>query len=143
MPQLKRPSVAPVFIAGIALLALALAFTQPRSATLSQESCRPSNLSAANWRTDFCRSQVDFSEILVGHPMKDGIPSVTDPVMESLEAASAWLSERSPVIAIEINGEARAYPLAILMWHEIANDEIAGRAGCRHFLPALQQLDRL
>jgi Protein of unknown function (DUF3179) len=30
------------------------------------------------------------------------------------------------VLALEINGDARAYPLAILMWHEIANDVVGG-----------------
>ena len=44
-----------------------------------QESCRAGNLSTANWNTDFCNSQVDFGEILVGNPTKNGIPSVTDP----------------------------------------------------------------
>ena len=46
--------------------------------------------------------------------------------MESVESAREWLVDRSPVIALEIEDQARAYPLAILMWHEIANDEIAG-----------------
>ena len=86
--------------------------------------CAPSNLRTANWSTDFCQSVVDFDEILVGNPVKNGIPSVTDPAMESVAAAADWLSERSPVIAVELDDEARAYPLAILMWHEIANDVI-------------------
>ena len=30
------------------------------------------------------------------------------------------------MVALEINGEAKAYPLAILTWHEIANDEVGG-----------------
>ena len=89
-------------------------------------SCDPSNLSTNNWSTDFCNSIVDFAEIMVGNPVKDGIPSVTNPRMESVAEASDWLSERSPVIAVEMDGEARAYPQAILMWHEIANDEIDG-----------------
>ena len=97
--------------------------------------CSPSNLRTVNWSTDFCQSEVDFTEILVGNPAKDGIPSVTDPALESIESAAEWLSQRSPVIAVEIEGEARAYPLAILMWHEIANDEIAGRPIAVTFCP--------
>ncbi|MCY3779003.1 MAG: DUF3179 domain-containing protein [Chloroflexi bacterium] len=91
----------------------------------SENECRPSNLRTDNWSTDFCQSAVDFEEILVGNPVKNGIPSVTSPAMESVEAAAGWLSDRSPVIAVEVGEEARAYPLAILMWHEIANDVIA------------------
>ncbi len=91
-----------------------------------QESCNPSHLRTVNWSTDFCNSVVDFEEILVGNPTKDGIPSLTEPNMEPVSEAAAWLSDRSPVIALEMDGEARAYPQAVLMWHEIANDEIAG-----------------
>lgn len=107
--------VSSVFLLGVALIAGA-----------DDNDCSPSNLRTVNWTTDFCQSQVDFTEILVGNPVKDGIPSVTDPLMESIASASEWLSQRSPVIAVDIDGEARAYPLAILMWHEIANDEVAG-----------------
>ncbi|MCY3916672.1 MAG: DUF3179 domain-containing protein [Chloroflexi bacterium] len=135
MLKLMRPRSAPL-IAGI-LFALAgfLALNATPAPARSQDDCRPANLNTANWATDFCNSIVDFSEILVGHPVKGGIPSVTDPAMETVPEASAWLSDRSPVIAVEIEDEARAYPLAILMWHEIANDEIAGRPVAVTFCP--------
>ena len=34
--------------------------------------------------------------------------------------------KEEPVIVLEIDGEAKAYPLRILIWHEIVNDELAG-----------------
>jgi len=83
-------------------------------------------VSTAGWRTDFTRSNVDLGEIIGGGPGKDGIPAVDEPRFESIEAASTWLSDQAPVIALELEGEARAYPLAILIWHEIVNDTIAG-----------------
>ncbi|MCY3833243.1 MAG: DUF3179 domain-containing protein [Chloroflexi bacterium] len=126
MPTQARARNIPAGISIIALIAALLAICGAQARVRGQDNCRPANLNTANWSTDFCNNRVDFDEILVGNPTKDGIPSVTDPAMESVEAASAWLSDRSPVIALEIEGEARAYPLAILMWHEIANDEIAG-----------------
>ena len=135
MQMLKRLRGAPllvgIFFAALGILALLGAQTPARG----QDSCQPANLHTANWTTDFCNSQVDFSEILVGNPTKNGIPSVTDPAMESVEEAGTWLSDRSPVIALEIEGDARAYPLAILMWHEIANDEIAGMPVAVTFCP--------
>ena len=88
--------------------------------------CAPSHLRTGIWATDFCNANVDFSEILVGNPRKDGIPSLTDPRTESVAEAAQWLGERVPLIALVIDGEARAYPLAVLMWHEIANDTLAG-----------------
>ncbi len=88
--------------------------------------CTPPRF-ASQWAdTDFCNTSISFDEIISGGPPKDGIPAVTDPVMESIDSASTWLVEQSPVIVIEVEGEARAYPQALLIWHEIANDEIAG-----------------
>ncbi len=126
MHKLKRTGSAPLIAGFFMVLGSLLALNATGMPVRGQDNCRPANLNTANWTTDFCSSIVDFSEILVGHPVKGGIPSVTDPAMDTIPEASAWLSDRSPVIAVEIEDEARAYPLAILMWHEIANDEIAG-----------------
>lgn len=76
--------------------------------------------------TNFCRHSVDYSEILSGGPPPDGIPPIDNPDFESQAAGDDWLSDVSPVLALEINGEARAYPLAILTNHEIVNDEVGG-----------------
>lgn len=86
--------------------------------------CKPSWVSYV-WQTDFCKASVDLDEIRSGGPGKDGIPALTNPVMQTIAEASEWLVEQSPVIAVEIDGEARAYPQSILIWHEIANDVIA------------------
>lgn len=78
-----------------------------------------------DWRnTDFSRRAVDFSEILPGGPPKDGIPSIDRPRFETNAAAGQWLADRSPVISITIDDDARAYPLAILIQHEIVNDRL-------------------
>lgn len=79
-----------------------------------------------NWRTDFSRRSVPWSEIISGGPPKDGIPSIDDPMFESIASASDWLSERDPLILFTHEGTARAYPLSILIWHEIVNDEVEG-----------------
>jgi hypothetical protein len=76
--------------------------------------------------TNFCRRSVDYSEIISGGPPPDGIPPIDDPVFEDITAGDEWLVDGQPVIALAVAGEARAYPLAILTRHEIANDEIAG-----------------
>lgn len=79
-----------------------------------------------NWKTDFTKTNIDLSEIISGGPPKDGIPSIDEPRFESIAAARSWLADQSPVIALEIGGDARAYPLAILIWHEIVNDTVGG-----------------
>ncbi len=61
-----------------------------------------------------------------GGPPKDGIPALTDPAM--LPAAEAdYLEAEDRVIGVVVGGGARAYPLRVMDWHEIVNDEAAGQ----------------
>lgn len=79
----------------------------------------------ASWGTNWNRHSIDYAELLSGGPPRDGIPSIDDPQFISGDAAD-WLADNEPVIALEIDGDARAYPLQILTWHEIVNDEVGG-----------------
>ena len=85
----------------------------------------PERWAAEGWRTDFSRTTVSFSEILSGGPPRDGIPSIDEPRFLPAKAIEA-IGAAEPVIRLEVDGEVRAYPLQILMWHEIANDVISG-----------------
>jgi hypothetical protein len=67
-----------------------------------------------------------LADIRSGGPPPDGIPPIDEPVFESVQAASEWLTPRDPVMAVEVGGEVRVYPLAIMTWHEIVNDTIGG-----------------
>ena len=91
--------------------------------------------STNGWDTDFSQRTVEWDEILSGGPPKDGIPSVDEPTFESVDAASERLSPQDPVIVYEHNGDARAYPLSILIWHEIVNDEVGGKPVSVTFCP--------
>jgi len=75
---------------------------------------------------DFTRSTVSFDEVLSGGPPRDGIPAIDEPQFVSISVAEARYAATEPVIGLEINGEARAYPLQVLTWHEIANDVVGG-----------------
>jgi hypothetical protein len=57
----------------------------------------------------------------------DSIPSIDEPSFIEPGQASGWLADREPVVAVVLGGEARAYPVQILTWHEIVNDEVGGR----------------
>jgi hypothetical protein len=74
--------------------------------------------------TDFARRSVDFAEIVPGGPPRDGIPAIDQP--EFAPAAESTLPDNEPVIGLVLNGAARAYPLRILIWHEIVNDVVGG-----------------
>jgi len=78
------------------------------------------------WNTNFCLHSIDYVEIFSGGPPRDGIPPIDSPRFESIESADKWIEDLEPVILLDHEGEVRAYPLQILTWHEIVNDEIAG-----------------
>lgn len=67
---------------------------------------------------------IPLNEIISGGPPPDGIPPIDNPVYESVDTAASWLSDSSPVMVVDIDGDVRAYPLAILTWHEIVNDTL-------------------
>ncbi|GIV76608.1 MAG: hypothetical protein KatS3mg050_1002 [Litorilinea sp.] len=96
----------------------------PQGIALLPPESPPARLNSSYWRTDFSRRTVPWEEIISGGPPKDGIPAIDEPTFESPESAREWLSDRDPVILFEHDGHARAYPLAILIWHEIVNDTV-------------------
>ncbi|MFQ5934901.1 MAG: DUF3179 domain-containing protein [Acidiferrobacterales bacterium] len=76
--------------------------------------------------TDFSRVTINLEEIRSGGPPKDGIPAIDEPKFVSSKEADDWLDAREPVIVVQRQGRARAYPLQILIYHEIVNDEFEG-----------------
>jgi hypothetical protein len=85
--------------------------------------------------TDFRKHTVPYDEILSGGPPKDGIPAIDHPQFTSVEDADGYLQPQEPVILFELNGDARAYPLQILTWHEIVNDVVGGEPVTVTFCP--------
>ena len=77
------------------------------------------------WRTDFDRTAVDLTRIRSGGPARDGIPSIENPIFEFVPGIDD-LADNEPVVGLTIDGDARAYPLRILTWHEIVNDVVGG-----------------
>jgi hypothetical protein len=86
-------------------------------------------------RTDFSRATVALEEIGHGGLPRDAIPAIDHPRFEAAGAAADWLYPREPIVALEIGGDARAYPIQILMWHEIVNDTVGGRPVAVTFCP--------
>lgn len=90
--------------------------TDNRSATLTSLT--------SSWNTNWNLRTISTEDLLSGGPPRDGIPSIDDPQFVSPAEAGEWLAGNEPVIAVEFNGDARAYPLQILIWHEIVNDMV-------------------
>lgn len=83
---------------------------------------------AAIWETDFSNSIIDLEELLVGIPLsdpRDAIPPIDNPQFEAV-SESDWIQGQEPGVLIEIEEDARFYPLSVMTRHEIVNDEVGG-----------------
>jgi hypothetical protein len=99
--------------------------TPPAAPSASQSSDVPPRF-RSYWKTDFSKHSIPLEEIVSGGPQRDGIPPIDSPQYASVSEPPSYMSDDEPVVTLEIDGDARAYPLAILMWHEIVNDEVGG-----------------
>lgn len=96
---------------------------------------QPKNEIAKGWKTNVDKRSIDLDELMSGGPPKDGIPALDKPKFVAISDAANWLKSNEPVISLKVGDEAKAYPLQILMWHEIVNDEISGRPVTVTFCP--------
>jgi uncharacterized protein DUF3179 len=87
--------------------------------------CATAQLSPGVWKTDMSRKSINLSE-LHRSLAKDAIPSIDHPRFISVAGAGAWLGENEPVLIYASGGVARAYPVQILLFHELVNDIVNG-----------------
>ena len=121
---------------GTILLLVACGNDEPASAPAVTDSTAPpasiaSGADGASALEDmrdpsFPEPLIDPVEIISGGPPPDGIPSIDDPQFVSVDEANEWLGTNEPVIYLEANGEVHAYPVQIIIWHEIVNDTVGG-----------------
>jgi len=64
--------------------------------------------------------------VISGGVSQDGIPSIDDPAFVDAGEADDWLGDGEPVFGVSIDGDVRAYPQRVLVWHEIVNDVVGG-----------------
>ena len=124
--------LAPAVAIGVALVGLALFLSEdsqpyvaitPTSSSVSIPEMGVSELEIME--TDGVKHLIPLDKIKGGGPPKDGIPSIDNPVFATV-SDSQFMSDSDTVIGLEINGQAKAYPLFILVWHEIVNDKVGG-----------------
>ena len=75
--------------------------------------------------TDFTRRSIDLAEIVTDGPTRDSIPPIDEPRFVDV-AKPGQIGAFEPVVSVVLNCDARAYPLRILLWHEIVNDVVGG-----------------
>ncbi|MCI2432388.1 DUF3179 domain-containing protein [Candidatus Acetothermia bacterium] len=71
-------------------------------------------------------ADLDLERLQLGCPIHDCIPSIDGPQFETVVEADAWLKPDDLVVSVTHNGVTKAYPVKILNWHEIVNDDFNG-----------------
>lgn len=72
---------------------------------------------------DLSDADIPVNEVVSGGPPRDGIPSIDQPRFIGVNEA-AFMDDDDRVLGVQIRGQDRAYPIAILNWHEVVNDRI-------------------
>lgn len=75
------------------------------------------------WRTNQEKYIVDPASLGPGN-IRDAIPPIYEPQFESLEAADSWLENDDVVGVLALEDQVHVYPLRILVWHEVVNDQL-------------------
>ncbi len=81
-----------------------------------------------DWATDWSTRTIGLDELRIGIqavPIRDRIPPIDSP--EFSPAAEGGWADPEPGLLLVVGETARFYPLAMLIVHEIVNDEIEGR----------------
>ena len=118
----------------LAIALLVLVTSASGTGRAAAKSCPAPVGVGAGFTTDFCRYLVPLSEFQAGGPGKDGIPALDHPHFAPA-ATIGWLASDEPVIELEVGRDTRAYPLQILIWHEIVNDRVGGMPVAVTFCP--------
>lgn len=74
---------------------------------------------------DLNNAIIPVRDILSGGPPRDGIPSIDAPQFIQPSQAD-FMKDEDLVVSVTFDGQTRAYPLRILVWHEIVNDVVGG-----------------
>ena len=119
--------IAPASAVGIAIIVVAFSFLGYSETMIASEPSSPIEIVSNSqiMETDGVKHIVPLDKIRGGGPPKDGIPSIDDPKFAVANEAE-FVSDTDVVIGLEIDGDARAYPLFIMVWHEIVNDIVGG-----------------
>lgn len=99
------------------------------SSTLNAHDARSFSLKFHSfaWKTNWEKHSIEYDELLNGGPLRDGIPPIDKPKFQNMKEASSWIKNNEPLIFVRIKDKTKAYPIQILIWHEIVNDTISDK----------------
>jgi len=125
--QLPKPRFFSRFLVfALGLLCAAAPSGAARQGQTVQIEEKPRHISAGHGQPPFdvTRHLIPLRDIQSGGPPKDGIPALTQPAFVSAAEADHFLRSFDIVLGLELDGEAKAYPIRILNWHEVINDRV-------------------
>jgi hypothetical protein len=73
---------------------------------------------------DVTRHVIRLDDIQPGGPPKNGIPALDHPAFVTASEADQSLKAQDVILGVEFSGVAKAYPVRILNWHEVVNDDV-------------------
>lgn len=73
---------------------------------------------------DVTQHLIRLGEIQAGGPPKNGIPALDHPAFVNASEADRNLEASDMILGIAFKGFAKAYPVRILNWHEVVNDDV-------------------
>jgi Protein of unknown function (DUF3179) len=101
---------------------------------LSAFVCLAADSAVAQNGFDLSNATIPQNELLPGGPPRDGIPAIDQPQFVGAREVN-FLRDDDRVLSVKIDNEVRAYPLRILAWHEIVNDQIGDQAVAVTYCP--------
>jgi hypothetical protein len=123
----KVISIAALSVIGVIIVVLIIPAVSINSGSIANSitntgSINPTSIAKADEEKK--NNIVPLDQIVSGGPPPDGIPSIDKPKFISIQGANKYLEDSELVLGLSINGDVRAYPLQILVWHEIVNDKV-------------------
>jgi Protein of unknown function (DUF3179) len=123
----KVISIAALSVIGVIIVVLIIPAVSINSGSIANSitntgSINPTSIAKADEEKK--NNIVPLDRIVSGGPPPDGIPSIDKPKFISIQDANKYLEDSELVLGLSINGDVRAYPLQILVWHEIVNDKV-------------------
>ena len=134
--MLLNTTIAAFCMANIGLVVLILVFQGGGITAYAEDS--ETQVQSEN-RTDIMETDgvlhtIPLDKIRYGGVPKDGIPSIDEPIFVNSTDAD-FVSGSDIVIGLTLGNETKAYPLFILVWHEIVNDNINGTSVAVTYCP--------
>jgi hypothetical protein len=109
--------------------------SHPDSLSHSEDTTLLSKYEPGELRTNWNNHSVPIDSIHDGGPGKNGIPAIDFPEFVSVDGARRFLTDPDFGILIINGNEEKFYPLKILNWHEVVNDNIAALSVAVTFCP--------